>query len=312
MNLSDIQHRWLSEVFPYQTIEQMQVYGSKRSFFTVSNGDEQRVLIVDDDAVQFERYLLRADMFRLLNVRVPQVYASEAKLGLILVEFLPGNLLESIFHNSVDYMLSYRSVIDEMNSWQKQFDSQNNAGSYRLPVYDVEFARNETRYFQQRFLEDYVGANEEQIRSLDFQLDCLAEQAASIRQTLIHRDFQSQNIILNATSPSFVDFQSAMMGPYCYDLASLLYDNYVNIPTDQKILLKDYFFSKLDETKNVNFAVCALQRTFQALGAYGYLSGTLKRKQYLRYIPQGMRHLDELSENFPWLKTDLFPLLTFR
>ena len=58
----------------------------------------------------------------------------------------------------------------------------------------------------------------------------LAKRLASYRRVLIHRDLQSQNIIVWDEQAYLIDFQGLRPGLPQYDLASLLYDPYVNLP----------------------------------------------------------------------------------
>jgi len=44
----------------------------------------------------------------------------------------------------------------------------------------------------------------------------------------MHRDFQSKNLMIKNEQIFVIDFQGARLGPPSYDLASLLFDPYVN------------------------------------------------------------------------------------
>ena len=58
----------------------------------------------------------------------------------------------------------------------------------------------------------------------------------ALRQPLVfvHRDYHSRNLmVLPKRSPGIIDFQDALRGPVCYDLASILKDCYVGWPRDR-------------------------------------------------------------------------------
>jgi aminoglycoside/choline kinase family phosphotransferase len=57
----------------------------------------------------------------------------------------------------------------------------------------------------------------------------IAERLASLPRVLVHRDFQSQNIIIRNGHAYLIDFQGMRPGLSKYDLASLLYDPYVEL-----------------------------------------------------------------------------------
>lgn len=64
--------------------------------------------------------------------------------------------------------------------------------------------------------------------------------AAETRQ-LVHRDFQSQNILIRKGEASFIDFQGMRPGLAQYDLASLLCDPYVEISSEERTHLLAYY-----------------------------------------------------------------------
>jgi aminoglycoside/choline kinase family phosphotransferase len=95
----------------------------------------------------------------------------------------------------------------------------------------------------------------------------------------VHRDFQSQNILIRNGDAWFIDFQGMRPGLPEYDLASLLCDPYVEItPSERDTLLNDYRAFRQESGSPVGedflkvFWQCACQRLMQALGAYGNLS----------------------------------------
>jgi aminoglycoside/choline kinase family phosphotransferase len=101
----------------------------------------------------------------------------------------------------------------------------------------------------------------------------------------MHRDFQSENIMIHEDKPWFIDFQGAHWGPSVFDLVSFLKDPYVNYPDDLRERLKTYYFSEFSKRTNESqesleraYILCGLQRHMQALGAYGFIS-TIRGKE---------------------------------
>src|SRR2546423_10254052 len=69
----------------------------------------------------------------------------------------------------------------------------------------------------------------------------MAERLAGRPRLLVHRDFQSQNIIMRNGQAHLIDFQGMRPGLAEYDLASLLFDPYVNFSRAEcEELLTDY------------------------------------------------------------------------
>ena len=96
-------------------------------------------------------------------------------------------------------------------------------------------------------------------------------------RALVHRDFQSSNILWRkdadgADKPCIIDFQGMRIGPAAYDLASLLYDPYVELSDGDRRSLAALYGEKAgrgDMASVLPFA--AVQRLVQCLGAYGRL-----------------------------------------
>lgn len=90
-------------------------------------------------------------------------------------------------------------------------------------------------------------------------------------QTLIHRDFQSKNILVNQNSISVIDTQDMCIGSYSYDIASLLYDPYVDLSADEQAQLLHSFLSHVKGGQQEDIQWAGIQRLFKAAGRYARL-----------------------------------------
>jgi len=129
----------------------------------------------------------------------------------------------------------------------------------------------------------------------------IADRLASFPRVLVHRDFQSQNIIIRNSQSYLIDFQGMRPGLAEYDLASLLYDPYVDLPESERAELTAYYRGRQLEhgiTINGDFdlklQLCGMQRLMQALGAYGFLGLVKGHKHFLQYIPAAMNSLQQV------------------
>jgi aminoglycoside/choline kinase family phosphotransferase len=134
------------------------------------------------------------------------------------------------------------------------------------------------------------------------ELDALAGRAASFPQTVVHRDFQAQNImVLDGRDVRIIDFQGARMGPPAYDVVSLLRDPYSRLTNDVRNNLLNYYLNTMTgavrhfdkDAFMESLLPCRLQRHMQALGAYGFLSSEKGKKYFLKFVPEGLRLLKE-------------------
>ena len=125
----------------------------------------------------------------------------------------------------------------------------------------------------------------------------------------MHRDFQSQNIVIEDGAACFIDFQGMRPGLPQYDLASLLLDPYVQLTEPERGELLAHYLDGLRELgyePASDFAavldLCAMQRLMQALGAYGFLGLVKEREHFLTHIPAAMANLRMVVARIPGLE----------
>lgn len=182
-------------------------------------------------------------------------------------------------------------------------------------IFDYEHFRWESEYFIERFVRHVKKVDIENISALNEELNILAQQADAYPKTLIHRDFQSQNIMIAKDFPRLIDYQGARIGPPAYDIASMLWDPYVRLDDNIRNRLLEYYIERIERAADYRFnrnafieslLLCRLQRHMQALGAYGFLSFTKGKKYFLKHIPEGFRLLKEcimlLETEYPVLR----------
>jgi aminoglycoside/choline kinase family phosphotransferase len=158
----------------------------------------------------------------------------------------------------------------------------------------------------ERFVAGVKGIQVSNAELLDGEFGRLARKVASFRTSVVHRDFQSQNIMVtNGDIPRVIDYQGARMGPPAYDVASILWDPYCTLDNDLRVVLLDYYIGGVKDFYGGSFDVdafretllpCRLQRHMQALGAYGFLSKVKGRAYFLKYVPQALRYLKEEAD----------------
>ncbi len=120
----------------------------------------------------------------------------------------------------------------------------------------------------------------------------------SFPRVLVHRDFQSQNIIIRDGQAYLIDFQGMRPGLAEYDLASLLYDPYVQLSAAERKELLEFYRTEAGVTDPAfaeKFQLCAMQRLMQALGAYGFLGLVQREPRFPRPHSRGPRFVRRSS-----------------
>ncbi len=174
------------------------------------------------------------------------------------------------------------------------------------PLFDEALYLWEQEYFLTHFVRGHLDRDPHDVifDEAHAALKKLRKRLAKEPRCLVHRDFQSQNVMLHADEVWLVDYQGLRLGLAEYDLASLLYDPYMVITKDErKELLHYYAESRSLEFGRVleRFHLCAAQRLMQALGAYGNLSRNQGKPQFRQHIPAAVANLAEVCELEPSL-----------
>jgi N-acetylmuramate 1-kinase len=164
--------------------------------------------------------------------------------------------------------------------------------------------RWERDYFRDHFVKGICGIEGKPgfARELEVELFSLAGRLMEGKRCLIHRDLQSQNVMIRQNEPFLIDFQGMRFGNPFYDLGSLLCDPYVDFSDAQREeLLSAYWklagWNMVQADFEVAYWEASAQRLMQALGAYGYLGRVKGLKSYLGHIPAGLANLSSAVQN---------------
>lgn len=170
--------------------------------------------------------------------------------------------------------------------------------------YDQSLYAWEHNYFKENFVEAVCGLSfpGSWMRDWTEELDALIERLQKIPPCLIHRDFQSQNIMIKNDRPVFIDFQGMRTGNLFYDLGSLICDPYVTFSPAEKNELIAFYYRIMEPNYSLDqftdyFWEGAAQRLMQALGAYGFLGLKKSKPDFLRHTATGIKNLVTAASN---------------
>ncbi|MEI8248518.1 MAG: sugar phosphate nucleotidyltransferase [Lentisphaerota bacterium] len=292
--------------------------GSLRGFYRIISHHKPRVLMLSDGMDQdFDRFIYIGKFLSRFNFPTPEIYAFEPEEFSVLMEDL-GN--ETVFRR-LQYLKTpeeidelYENIIDALLDFQLRGAALFKRGDAPiLRTFDRSYLRWETRYFSQQYLEGCCHISMDECNALNPEFDQLAAHVEKQPKIYMHRDFQSQNIMVHEGRIRFVDFQGSRIGPLGYDIMSLVNDCYIHFDRKRRHHLTDYYCSRLKEIDAAYSAIdledcliaAGLQRNMQALGAYGFLGLNQGKKQYLDFIPRGLELLKEGIRNLQKSKSPL-------
>jgi aminoglycoside/choline kinase family phosphotransferase len=279
--------------------------GSGRSFYRVRGQKGSVILMISpEDDGDFPNYLEIGRFLKEIGVGVPAIYEADPEKHFLFMEDMGDESLYKKLQgvSSPEEIMSWYKVVLEILA-HMQVEGGKKWGDFAaLPerTFDYHALRWETGYFQQYFLGEYCGISIPRREELTQEFTTLAEKVACEPLHFMHRDFQSQNIMIHNGTPKILDFQGGRRGLLQYDLVSLLKDAYVVLSEDvQENLLSSYVGNLNQEGLEVKdyqqfyevFMLTGLQRNMQALGAFSYLSLVKGKEWFKQYIPAGVAHL---------------------
>lgn len=232
------------------------------------------------------------------GVRVPQILAELALgngCGACLVEDLgTEDLLGLRDAPPQRRMEAYRQALDTLRTlsiltpdWELQ------------PAFDAAMYRWEQEYFAEHLLGRHLGRVPADFLSRPA-LREMAEWLAALPRVPVHRDCQSQNIMLRDGKAWFIDFQGMRYGRSEYDLASLLCDPYMELTPEERASLINYWEQITGAPLDASiYSACAMQRLMQALGAFANIGYNMNKSWYLQQIPAGISILRTIAAATP-------------
>ncbi len=281
--------------------------GSDRKFYRVRCSPEQTIILVKYNLEREENrhYVEIAEFLAEHRIRAPRIYFHDPVEGLIWIEDLGKSDLWSYRGESwLVRRAFYESALDEIVKLHCLPEEAGCAIQKNLPAaFDAALYRWEQSYFFENCLGRHFGVGENRISEATAlpALHEIAERLGNRPRVLVHRDFQSQNIIIRNAQAHLIDFQGMRSGLAEYDLASLLFDPYVTFSRAEcEELLAAYeakrnaALSPLSAQFRKIFHLCGIQRLMQALGAYGFLGLVKGNRTFLNHIPAAMTSLRSL------------------
>jgi len=276
--------------------------GSDRKYYRTKTGSRSAVLMqCHKDDPDFERQMEYTHFFRKYSIPVPELLKKDAEKKTALFEDLGDLSLyswlkcrreekqqERIYRKVIDILVKIHTVATEHVSECPLLQER---------IFDYEYLRWETDYFIERFVGGIRNIRIRNLSVLKDEFNRLAARVDSFSKTIIHRDFQSQNVMITRGEiPRLLDYQGARIGPSAYDVVSILWDPYSPIEEDLRERLVDYYIGQrgISEKEFLKTLLpCRLQRHMQALGAYSFLSSVKGKKYFVKYVAEGLRLLKE-------------------
>ncbi|RBP37745.1 hypothetical protein DES53_113127 [Roseimicrobium gellanilyticum] len=251
-----------------------------------------------------------------LGVQVPRIFAHDAEAMCVWVEDL-GNVdlhayREEPWETRRPLYQATLTEVAHLHSVDAAALSTEDIAEMEL-CFDEALYEWEQNYFLTHFVKGFSGRDTStpEFAKAREALQSLRCHLASLPRGLVHRDFQSQNVLIREGSAWLIDYQGVRPGLAEYDLASLLLDPYVTLSDEERDELLAWYASHTGRDLSAmheTYLLCAAQRLMQALGAYANLSRNLNKPHFEQHIPVAVERLKTVYQGHPMLKA-LLPLL---
>lgn len=243
----------------------------------------------------------------------PKVLGGDPEAGFILLQDLGDRSLESLIQDSDPTLklFFYRQAIDLMVDMQKITYENPDPDCYAFQrSFDEKLLQWELEHFLEYGIEDRMQIKvspkeRETYLSLGQKL---VSEILQIPQSFTHRDFQSRNLMLYGYEFYLIDFQDALMGPYVYDLVSLLRDSYMEFSPSETEMLGIYFLIKrqkqgleVPEESDFwrHFHLVSLQRKLKDTGRFQYIHTIKGNSSFLVHVRNSLNYVRDSLEHLP-------------
>ena len=295
------------------TLVPLPVEASTRRFFRVPGvgGTASCIAMLAPPATEDnERFVRLAKAFRRHGLATPEIRAFDQARGFVLME----DLGETDFANA--YTTHDTDVL--LGAAMRTLALLQKLPEEGIPPYTTARFSDELDIFAEWLIERFLGLalpdDFATVRST------LVDATQSIPACVVHRDYHCRNLIWRADGTvGIVDFQDALVGPACYDIASLLRDCYVEFAEADVRRWRHCFYRlaqlRCDETAfDRAFDLTAIQRQLKAVGIFARLFLSRGRRSHLGDIVPVLKRIARLSAAYPetamlaeWLAAEVTP-----
>ena len=278
---------------------------SFRRYFRATLADGRSYVAMDappatEDCRPFVRV---AHLLREAGLNAPEVLAQDLEYGFLLLTDLGTQTFLDVLDetNAADH---YRDATDALLRWQLA------TRRGELPAYDEALLRREMGLFPDWYLLRHRGVEltAKQKNALQGVIDLLVRSALAQPTVYVHRDYMPRNLMVCEPNPGVLDFQDAVEGPICYDIASLTRDAFLSWQ-DERVL--DWTVRYWEKAKKAGLPVDAdfgefwrafewmgLQRHLKVLGIFARLHYRDGKAKYLADTPRFIGYARAVAKRY--------------
>lgn len=275
--------------------------GSQRLYYRLLGEPSSCIGVIGNIQAENEAFYYLSETMNSNGVKIPKVFIkSEDTLKYLQEDLGDVSLYDLIKDNGytteiIDYC---RQSLDELIKFQLiGCTTVDTSRCYPIPKMDSRSIKWDLNYFKYCFLKA-TGIEIDETK-LENEFDVLTASILSTKPiVLIHRDFQSRNIMVKDHCTYLIDFQGARLGPAIYDVVSFLWQSRIAMPEELRDNLLNHYISRLNQQSRQSITVESLNlwpivvfRMLQVLGAYGFRGLYQNKENFKTNIPTSLKTL---------------------
>ncbi|MBC7555183.1 MAG: phosphotransferase [Taibaiella sp.] len=302
-----------------QTVEPLPVSGSDRRYYRLTAGTHIVIGTYNSNVAENNTFFYITELFRKNQVNVPEIYGMsrdrraylQQDLGkvslfdLVTTEGFTEDV-RKLYHKALAMLARAQWVAGREADYKHCFAARQ---------FDERTIISDLLYFKYYFA-DLQNIPYDRLLLIKEMEELSKDLGRTQPQTLMYRDFQSRNIMVQNGKIFFIDYQGAMQGPPQYDIASLLWQARAQLPKAWKDDLLNGYISALQELNiprmdeiyfRRGYVQYVLVRLLQVLGAYGFRGLLQHKAHFINSISPALSSLNAFLAAHP--QTPAYPEL---
>ena len=292
--------KWLDILYPDQSFHLNELAGdaSFRRYYRFSLNN-QSLIAMDSppDVEPLESFIKINQLLRTHDITTVEILAINLTDGFLILKDLGNELLSDHIQGPKVDML-YQNALDLLIKMQEIDNTK-----ISLPHFSKSFMMSQMNLFNQWFVTQFLDISllEHEQKIIQDGFEWITHQVFMQPYGMMHADFHSRNIMVcknKHDNLAIIDFQDAMLGPYSYDLVSLLKDCYVEWPQHKRAEWLNYFYHhahhlhcQTHQDFMFGFEITGIQRHIKILGIFARLAIRDKKLRYIQDMPLAMKYL---------------------
>jgi N-acetylmuramate 1-kinase len=289
---------------------------SFRRYLRIDSAGGQRIIMdAPPDKENCKPFVQVAQLLRDAKLLAPEVLAwDEAQGFMLLTDLGSQTMMEGIDRERPMANLGrYVQAIDALVQWQLA------SRPGVLPPYDEALLRRELSLFPDWYVAQHKGLalSAAQQQTLERSFDTIVARNLATPSVYVHRDFMPRNLMLTRESElGILDFQDAVYGPICYDIASLMRDAFLSWDEEFVLEITARYWEKAKKAGLMDFedwssdfgafyrAVewMGLQRHIKVAGIFARLTLRDGKPKYLADTPRFIQYISACCGRYHELK----------